>query len=102
MDIGRPQSKQSSRPLYLMVASVAVIGLLWLVFKPATPTLPIVTKAVTVLKGDSGASGTVTFIQANIADSVTVNLDLKGLDPSAKRGFHVQCVQFSCEVDTRN
>lgn len=98
MDIGRPQSKQSQRPLYLMVASVAVIGLLWLVLKPASPTLPIVTKAVTVLKGDSDAFGTVTFTQANLGDSVTVSLDLKGLDPSAKRGFHIQCVPLYQET----
>ena len=92
MDLGRPQ-KQSSRPILYVVAGVAAITLLWLAFKP-TPTVPLVTKAVTVLKGDSDASGTVTFTQAHPGDSVTVSLDLQGLDPSAKRGFHVQYVNL--------
>jgi len=88
MDLGRPQ-KQSSRPIYLAVAGVAAVTLLWLVFRPVSPQLPFVTKAVTILKGDSDASGTVTFTQANLGDPVSVSVDLKGLDPSAKRGFHV-------------
>ncbi|THH23169.1 hypothetical protein EUX98_g8008 [Antrodiella citrinella] len=89
MDVSRPQSKQSSRPIFLVVAGVATLALLWLVFKPATPSLPVVTKAVAVLKGASNATGTVTFTQANLGDPVSISLDLKGLDPSAKRGFHV-------------
>lgn len=47
-------------------------------------------KAVTVLKGDTGAGGVVTFEQSNPLAPVTVNLDLKGLDANALRGFHVQ------------
>lgn len=93
MDIGRPQSKKSLRPLYLIVGGVTAIALLWLVFKPAAPSLPLVTKAVTVLQGGSDASGTVTFTQAKFGEPVTVTVDLKGLDPSAKRGFHIQYVQ---------
>lgn len=91
MDFGRPQQKSSLRPLFLAVAGFATLGLLWVAFSPA-PSLPIVTKAVTVLKGDSGDFGTVTFTQPKLGDSVVVSLNLKGLDPSAKRGFHIQYV----------
>lgn len=46
-----------------------------------------------MLKGDSGVSGTVTFEQSAKGGPVTVSGELKNLDPSAKRGFHIQCVQ---------
>lgn len=49
-------------------------------------------KAVTVLKGDSSTGGTVTFEQSKPLGPVTVTGDLKGLDASAFRGFHVQYV----------
>ena len=45
-----------------------------------------------MLKGDSDVGGTVTFEQAVPLGPVTVTGDLKNLDPSAKRGFHIQCV----------
>ena len=50
------------------------------------------TKAVAVLKGDSGAGGVVTFEQTNPVGGLTVTGDLTGLDASALRGFHIQCV----------
>ncbi|TCD60810.1 Superoxide dismutase [Cu-Zn] [Steccherinum ochraceum] len=89
MDLGRPQQKSSARPIYYGVAAVAALTVLWLVFKPVEPSLPIVTKAVTVLSGDSDVSGTATFTQAHIGEPVSISLDLKGLDPNAKRGFHI-------------
>ena len=105
MDFGRPQSKQSSRtrPILYAVGGVALIALLWMAFKPS-PAVPLILKAVAVLKGDSSASGTVTFTQSKPWEPVTVIVDLEGLDPSAKRGFHIQYVHLcppmslSCDV----
>jgi superoxide dismutase, Cu-Zn family len=54
-------------------------------------------KAVTVLKGDS-ASGTVIFEQSVPFGPVTVTGDLKGLDASALRGFHIQYVVLSMSI----
>ena len=48
-------------------------------------------QAVTVLKSDT-VNGIVTFKQNKIGEPVTVVGDLKGLDPNAKRGFHIQYV----------
>lgn len=42
------------------------------------------------MKGDSAVSGTVTFEQSTASGEVTVKGDLKGLDPSSSRGFHIQ------------
>lgn len=47
-------------------------------------------QAVVVLAGDSKVSGTVTFEQASKTGPVTVTGDLKGLDATAQRGFHIQ------------
>ncbi|KAK7681544.1 Superoxide dismutase [Cu-Zn] [Cerrena zonata] len=89
MDFNRPQSKQSSsKPLILTLGAVAIISLVWFLSRPSQAPLPLVSKAVTVLKSDS-VSGTVTFNQAKIGEPVTVVGDLRGLDPNAKRGFHV-------------
>jgi hypothetical protein len=54
-------------------------------------------KAVTVLKGDS-ASGTVIFEQSVPFGPVTVTGDLKGLDASALRGFHIQYVVLPMSI----
>lgn len=48
-------------------------------------------QAVVVLKGDSAASGIVTFTQASSTAPVVITGQLTGLDASALRGFHVQC-----------
>ena len=48
-------------------------------------------QAVVVLRGDSPVSGTVTFEQTAPGKPVKVTGNIKGLDPNASRGFHVQC-----------
>jgi Cu-Zn family superoxide dismutase len=48
-------------------------------------------QAVVVLKGDSQATGTVTFEQQKNG-VVTVTGELRNLDPLASRGFHIQYV----------
>lgn len=42
-----------------------------------------------MLKGEQ-VSGTVTFTQTEPTAPVTVSGELKNLDPSAQRGFHIQ------------
>ena len=46
-------------------------------------------KAVAVLRGTAGVSGTVYFEQASEAEPTTVTYDIKGNDPNALRGFHI-------------
>jgi len=46
-------------------------------------------KAVAVLRGDSKVTGTVTFEQTSEASPTTIKYDIRGSDPSAKRGMHV-------------
>ncbi|WVQ84032.1 superoxide dismutase [Cu-Zn] [Cryptococcus sp. DSM 104549] len=46
-------------------------------------------KAVAVLKGDSSVTGVITFTQEKEGAPVTVSGDIKNLDASAERGFHV-------------
>ncbi|KAJ7672750.1 superoxide dismutase [Mycena rosella] len=53
------------------------------------PQPALVTKAVVVLKGDSKATGTVTFEQLDNGVT-TVTGELRNLDPLASRGFHIQ------------
>ncbi|EJC97815.1 copper zinc superoxide dismutase [Fomitiporia mediterranea MF3/22] len=42
-----------------------------------------------MLSGDSDVSGIVTFTQAGLLAPVIISGEVKGLDPNAKRGFHV-------------
>jgi len=51
--------------------------------------VPTVSKAVVVLKGDSGVQGTVTFTQKSPTSAVIISGEIHGLDANAKRGFHV-------------
>jgi len=53
------------------------------------PDVPIVTKAVAVLSGDSSVTGTVTFTQVKVGGPVSINGDLKGLGVSSNHGFHI-------------
>lgn len=46
-------------------------------------------KAVALLKGDVGVSGTVYFEQASESDPTTVSWEIAGNDPDALRGFHI-------------
>ncbi|KAJ3479557.1 hypothetical protein NLI96_g8971 [Meripilus lineatus] len=88
MDFGQRSQVKRSPLIPGAIASVAVLFVLWFMFAPSRPA-PVVTKAVTVLRGDSGITGTVTFEQSGPGKYVTVTGDIKGLDPSQQRGFHV-------------
>ncbi|EPT05327.1 hypothetical protein FOMPIDRAFT_1156103 [Fomitopsis schrenkii] len=84
--------RQSKQPIvFTALATLAGAFLFWVVFlRPAsTPTAPVVTKAIAILKGDHGASGTVTLVQSAPAAKVTIIGELQGLDPRAQRGFHI-------------
>lgn len=37
-------------------------------------------------------TGKVTFAQSSSSVPVSISGEIKGLDPKAKRGFHIQCV----------
>ncbi|OCH92835.1 copper/zinc binding superoxide dismutase [Obba rivulosa] len=77
------------RPLVVTaLGSLLAAFVLWGLFLKPAP-VPVVTKAVAVLKGDSGASGTVTITQKVPTGPVTISGELSGLDPSALRGFHI-------------
>ncbi|KAI0822215.1 superoxide dismutase [Trametes gibbosa] len=89
-------TRQSRQPRFAITASftLIVVFLIWLLL-PRHSTLddeilppPIISKAVTVLKGEE-VSGTVTFTQLYPTAPVTVSGEIKNLDPSAKRGFHI-------------
>lgn len=47
------------------------------------------TKAVAFLRGDSTATGTVTFTQDAEKDKVTINVALRGVKKPGKHGFHI-------------
>jgi len=47
------------------------------------------TKAVAVISGSGPVRGTVTLVQDGWDSDVVITYNLTGLDPSAKRGFHV-------------
>jgi len=84
--------RQSKQPIvFTALATLAAALLFWVVFlRPtSTPTAPVVTKAVAVLKGEYGASGTVTLVQTAPGAKVTITGELQGLDPRAERGFHI-------------
>ncbi|KAJ7863036.1 superoxide dismutase [Mycena olivaceomarginata] len=70
------------------IAGAAAVGLLFLFWNSrGSESFTPVTKAVVVLKGDSQATGTVTFEQRK--KSVVVTGELRNLDPLALRGFHI-------------
>ncbi|EPQ54450.1 hypothetical protein GLOTRDRAFT_139037 [Gloeophyllum trabeum ATCC 11539] len=79
----------SKRPLVITaVAAFVTFLLFWNVFlKPEE--LPLVTKAVVTVSGDSQVTGMITFTQSTKSGAVTIKGELKGLDPLAKRGFHI-------------
>ncbi|KAK7048411.1 superoxide dismutase [Favolaschia claudopus] len=84
MEHPRPQS--SNRGWQIAGAAVALlIFLFWNTSTPAKTTQ--YTKAVVVLKGDSAATGTVTFEQKK--NKVLVTGELHNLDTLALRGFHI-------------
>lgn len=85
-----PQKQSSLRkPVFFIAAITAVVvffGYTWL-FKPSEAA--IVQKAVVVLKGDSPVTGTITFEQSSADGPVKVSGEIKNLDPSSQRGFHI-------------
>jgi len=46
-------------------------------------------KAVSVVRGDSKVTGTITFEQASASDPTPISWDITGNDPNAKRGVHI-------------
>ncbi|KAH7915418.1 superoxide dismutase [Hygrophoropsis aurantiaca] len=91
MDPYRSQN-QSKRPLVLTAAATSVVLFLLyaLFFKSAD--VPIVQKAVVVLKGETPVTGTITFEQSSKDGPVTISGEIKNLDPSSERGFHVHAL----------
>ncbi|KAI0632053.1 superoxide dismutase [Trametes polyzona] len=92
-------TRQTRQPRFAITASFTLIAvfLIWLLL-PRRPSVdedilppPIISKAVTVLRGEQ-VSGTVTFTQADPTAPVTVSGEIKNLDPSAKRGFHIHAL----------
>ncbi|EIM85978.1 uncharacterized protein STEHIDRAFT_98286 [Stereum hirsutum FP-91666 SS1] len=82
---------KSNRPIiYAGIGAVALLFVIYTLFGgPSSVDGPTIHKAVVVLAGDSKVSGTVTFEQASKTGPVTVTGDLKGLDATAQRGFHI-------------
>jgi len=87
-----PKKQSSNRKWWITGAALSVALFLFWSSSGAKPALvepsSLVTKAVVVLKGDSQATGTVTFEQQNNG-VVTVTGELRNLDPLASRGFHI-------------
>jgi len=86
------QTRQSRQPIVLTaLGTLAAAFLFWVAFLRPTdvPAIPVVTKAVAVLKGEFGASGTVTLTQLSPTSPVNIAGELYGLDPRSLRGFHI-------------
>ncbi|KAJ7505257.1 superoxide dismutase [Mycena galericulata] len=81
--------KKNNRGWWIAGAAFSVaLFFLWSSFPRDAQPLATNLKAVVVLKGDSQATGTVTFEQLK-SGVTTVTGELHGLDPLAKRGFHI-------------
>ncbi|KAH8114726.1 superoxide dismutase [Phellopilus nigrolimitatus] len=75
-----------------VISLVAVLLVLWRLFvhtEPSPEPAFLVKQAVVVLSGDSDVTGTVYFTQVGASAPVTISGEIKNLDPSAKRGFHI-------------
>ncbi|RPD54643.1 hypothetical protein L226DRAFT_509616 [Lentinus tigrinus ALCF2SS1-7] len=91
-----PQTRQTRQPRLAITASflLIVVFVIWLVLPRHSPPqdeiipLPIVSKAVVVLNGET-VSGTVTFTQPFPTAPVTISGEVKSLNPSSEHGFHV-------------
>jgi len=79
--------KQSSGRGWWVGGAVASILLFLLWNSRGTERVGTVTKAVVVLKGDSQATGTITFEQQK--NSVLVTGEIRNLDTDTLRGFHI-------------
>jgi len=90
MDTYSSQKMQSKRPLIITVlASIVGILVVWNLFFRTPLDIPLVQKAVVVLKGDSPVTGTITFEQTTRTGPVKVTGELQNLDPLSQRGFHI-------------
>ncbi|KAI8986233.1 superoxide dismutase [Trametes punicea] len=89
-------ARQTRQPRFAIIASFTLIAVfvIWLLLPRRSPpadevvSVPFVSKAITVLQGET-VSGTVTFTQPYPTAPVTVSGEIRNLDPSAKRGFHI-------------
>ncbi|KAF8158101.1 superoxide dismutase [Crassisporium funariophilum] len=79
--------KSSYRPLLITAFAFFAWFLGYKLFFEAS--VPLVTKAVVVLAGDSSVTGTVSFEQSTFNGPVKVTGNIKGLSSKALRGFHV-------------
>ncbi|KAH9983331.1 superoxide dismutase [Russula compacta] len=68
---------------------LALVFILYLWSTPGSSGEPFIFKAVAVLSGDSAVTGTVVFEQPSKSAPVTITGNLKSLDPSSSRGFHI-------------
>ncbi|KAI0322351.1 superoxide dismutase [Amylostereum chailletii] len=92
MDAHRTVVSTSNRSFIAnVVAVVAVLLLFWTWTRPSHDS-PTLHKALAVISGDSSVSGTVIFEQSSKSGPVTIRGELTGLDPSAKRGFHIHAL----------
>ncbi|THH05503.1 hypothetical protein EW145_g4745 [Phellinidium pouzarii] len=86
------QSSKSRTTACTVIALGAVLLVLWRFFvyteAPLEPAF-LVKKAVVVLSGDSGVTGTVYFTQTATSGPVTVSGEIRNLGANAKKGFHV-------------
>ncbi|KAJ7644188.1 superoxide dismutase [Roridomyces roridus] len=89
MDYTPKQQKSTTRWWFLGAACLVTLVIVLSRSASKPDALPVVTKAVVVLKGSSSATGTVTFEQKDVASAVTVTGKLQGLDANAERGFHI-------------
>ena len=81
---------KGQRPLFLsLIAFAASFLVVYALFFREESTL-VTHKAAVLLRGEGSVSGTVYFDQASRSGPVTVTGTLKGLDPGALRGFHIQ------------
>ncbi|KAJ7095815.1 superoxide dismutase [Mycena belliarum] len=87
MDFNNKSNKSSNRGWWIAGLAVFSLFIFWSSFLRSTSTVNLVTKAVVVLKGDSKATGTVTFEQRK--NVVIVTGKLQNLDPLASRGLHI-------------
>ncbi|KAI0755171.1 superoxide dismutase [Daedaleopsis nitida] len=92
-----PPARQTRQPRLAIVASFLLIAVfvIWLIL-PRSPApaedilpIPILTKAVAILSGDTAVTGTVTFTQAFPTAPVTISGEIKNLRVSSEHGFHI-------------
>jgi len=88
MDSHSHRTSFSTRSV-VFACTIALVFLIYLWSTSRQSKDPFVYKAVAVLSGNSAVTGTVVFEQASKSAPVSVTGNLKALDPSSSRGFHI-------------